>query len=408
MQSSREGRRPQERVRAWVGRVDPVRVVDLVQTFKTALAGGLAWWIATDVANLEQTFLAPWAAVLVVHSTIYKTLSRGGQQVVATFFAVFLAFGLGTAFGTGPWSLGLVILIGYLLGQLRWIKDEAGTIATTGLVTLATGSIGQSDLLASRLIDTSVGVLVGLAVNLLVWPPLRDRAAWSRAESIPGDLAAVLREMAGSLGADLDPQETKAWVRGLRQVDLHVDEAWNLLWQAKESGRMNPRRSQPSGVRELKKVLHQLEQAVADSLSMARTIANSAEQGTVWDESFRERWASLARRTADGAEDRDVEALKGLCEELEQISEDFAGETLSAGAWREYGGLLMNLRNVHDSLIWAIEWDRTTVSERRHKRYVAPQHVIRRRRREAGDRAGDTGPADATASTGDTSRGTPS
>ena len=42
-----------------------------------------------------------------------------------------------------------------------------------------------------------------------------------------------------------------------------------LLWQAKESGRMNPRRSQPTGTRELKKVLYQLEQAVADDLSVA-------------------------------------------------------------------------------------------------------------------------------------------
>jgi uncharacterized membrane protein YccC len=319
--------------------------------------------------------------VLVVHSTIYKTLSRGGQQVAATFFAVFLAFGLGTAFGSGPWSLGLVVLVGYLLGQVRWIKDEAGTIATTGLVVLATGSIGQADLLASRLIDTSVGVLVGLAVNLLVWPPLRDRAAWSRAEGIPQDLAQVLREMSQSLGSDLDADDTKAWVRGLRRVDQHIDEAWNLLWQAKESGRMNPRRSQPTGVRELRKVLHQLEQAVADSLSMARTIANSAERGTAWDESFRERWASLARRTADGVDARDVEALQGLRDELEQLTQDFAGETLSVDAWREYGGLLMNLRNVHDSLTRAIEWDSaTTASGRRRKRYDKPQDLIRRRR----------------------------
>ena len=414
MQSFREGRRPQDRVRAWVSRVDPVRVVDLVQTFKTALAGGLAWWIATDVANLEQAFLAPWAAVLVVHSTIYKTLSRGGQQVAATFFAVFLAFGLGTVLGTGPWSLGLVILVGYLLGQLRWIKDEATTIATTGLVVLATGSIAQLDLLASRLTDTAVGVIVGLAVNLLVWPPLRDRAAWSRTEGIPHEVADVLREMSQSLGADLDPDETKAWVRGLRRVDLHIDEAWNLLWQAKESGRMNPRRSQPTGVRELKKVLHQLEQAVADALSMARTIANSAANGTAWDESFRERWASLARRTADGTDAQDLDALNGLRGELEQLTQDFAGETLSADAWREYGGLLMNLGNVHDSLTRAIEWDQSTASQRRHKRYDTPQDLIRRPREaqaeaQAGAKAGaQAGSQSGAVPDGTAPRGTPS
>jgi len=308
MTTSGEGRRSRAWVERWSGGVDPVRVVDLVQTVKTAVAGGLAWWIATDVVHLEQPFLAPWAAVLVVHATIYKTVSRGGQQVAATFFAVFLAFLLGTTLGTGPWSMGLVILVGYLLGQLRWVKDEATTIATTGLVTLATGSIAQSDLLLSRLFDTSVGVVVGLAVNLLVWPPLRDRAAWSQADHIPHEVAEVLREMADGLGEDLEPSATEAWVSDLRRVDLHVDESWRLLWQARESGRLNPRRSRPVGVGELEQVLHQLEQAVADSLSIARTVANSAEIRTVWDQAFRDRWTALAHATADGVDARDPPA----------------------------------------------------------------------------------------------------
>ena len=358
-----------------------MRAVDLVQTAKTALAGGLAWWVATTLFHLEQPFLSPWAAVLVVHATVYKTVSRGGQQVAATFFAVVLAFGLGTVLGTNPWSIGLVILVGYLLGQLRWIKDEAGTIATTGLVTLATGSISQTDLLSSRLVDTAVGVVVGLVVNLLVWPPLRDRAAWSHAERLPADLAGILEEMADGLGADLDPAETKAWVRGLRRVDVAVDEAWRLLWQAQESGRLNPRRSQPAGVRDLKKLLHALEQAVADSLSMARTIATSAEEGTPWDAAFRERWRSAARRTAQGVRDGDVAGLESLRAELRGMAEDFSASTLAPDVWREYAGLLMNLGNAHDALTRAVPWaTATSPGRQRGRRRVVPPDLARRRR----------------------------
>ena len=72
--------------------------------------------------------------------------------------------------GDGAWSLGLVVLVGFLLGKIPWLRDEATTIATTGLVVLATDSMAETQLLG-RLIDTSIGVLVGLAVNLLVWPP---------------------------------------------------------------------------------------------------------------------------------------------------------------------------------------------------------------------------------------------
>src|SRR4051795_2857637 len=172
-----EGRRP-----PWsrLHRPDAVEVADWAQHAKTALAGVIAWVVAIDVLGLEQPFLAPWAAVLVVHATVYRTVSRGGQQVVATFLGVILAWAAGTVLGTGPVSMGLMLAVGYLLGRHRWLAQESTTIATTGVVVLATNAITDNDLLLSRLVDTSVGVVVGLAVNLLVWPPLRDRMAWTQ------------------------------------------------------------------------------------------------------------------------------------------------------------------------------------------------------------------------------------
>lgn len=355
-------------------RLDPVRVVDYVQILKTAFAGGLAWWLATDVGHLEQAFLAPWAAVLVVHSTVYKTVSRGTQQVAATFFAVFLAFACGILFGIGPWSLGAVILVGYLIGQLPWVKEEAGTIATTGLVTLATGTSSQVDVLSSRLIDTGVGVAVGLAVNLLVWPPLRDRAAWSHAEHLPGALAGVLRAMGQDAGDGLTTEETDRWVRRIRGVDLRIDEAWRLLWQARESGRLNPRRSRPTGWTELKGLLHQLEQTVADMLSMARTMRRSVEEESPWDVPFRDRWCDLAIRVADLADAHDLEGLEALEADLDELAQDFSEASLPPERWRQYGALVMNLRNVHDALTRATRWIvEATPDRRRSTRYEVPR-----------------------------------
>ena len=79
-------------------RPDPVLVVDLLQNAKAALAGVVAWVVAVQVLGLEQPFLAPWAAVLVVHATVYRTVSRGGQQIAATFVGVVLAWGCGRLF----------------------------------------------------------------------------------------------------------------------------------------------------------------------------------------------------------------------------------------------------------------------------------------------------------------------
>jgi hypothetical protein len=60
---------------------DPVAWSDLIQLVKTVVAAVLAWVLATDVFGLPQAFLAPWAALLVVHATVYRTFSRGLRQV---------------------------------------------------------------------------------------------------------------------------------------------------------------------------------------------------------------------------------------------------------------------------------------------------------------------------------------
>ena len=52
-------------------------------------------------------------------------------------------------------------------------RAETTTAAATALVVLTTGVSDDTSVLFSRLIDTGIGIAVGLLVNLLVWPPLR-------------------------------------------------------------------------------------------------------------------------------------------------------------------------------------------------------------------------------------------
>ncbi len=333
-------------------------VVDLLQNAKTALAGVLAWVVALDVLGLDQPFLAPWAAVLVVHATVYRTVSRGGQQVAATFAGVFLAWGCGGLFGTGPAGMAVMLVVAFLLGRHRWLRDEAATIATTGIVVLATNAIGQSNLLTSRLLDTTVGIVVGLLVNLLVWPPLRDRAAWARADELPHELADVLEDMAERIGPDLAVADAEAWVTRLRQVDVRIDEAWRLLGEARESGRFNPRRSRPAGLDDLMRTLHLMEQAVADTLSMARTTTTSAESETLWHEDFRSTWKRLLTEAAAAAHEQDEQRLQQVRTDLGRFADELSTDSLPGSAWYEYGGLLVNLRNVVSSLAQVTEWSK--------------------------------------------------
>ena len=333
-----------DRVRARL--LDPVWLSDLVQSGKTALAGVLAWILATEVFALEQPFLAPWSAVLVVHATVYRTFARGAQQVAATVLGVLLAWLSGVLFGPGPLGMAITLTAAFLIGRGRWLRQEATTIATTGIVVLATNAITQSNLLWGRLLDTSVGIAVGLAINLAVWPPLRHRAAWARAADIPGRLADVLRAIAEGMSPDLEAEQVEGWITSCRDVDRHIDEAWGWLREAQESARFNPRRPPERELAILRSHLHWLEQAVADVQSLARTVAISADRANTWGDTFRSRWSGLVTQTADALDSGDPHRLAAVDSELGRLATDLSDDALSHASWQEYGGLLVNLRNV--------------------------------------------------------------
>lgn len=324
--------------------------VDLVQAGKTVLAGVVAWVVATDVLGLQQPFLAPWSAILVVHATVYRTFTRGGQQIAATLFAVLLASLAGHLFGLGAAGMAVLLLAAVVVGRIRWVRDEATTISTTGVVVLATNAISESTLLWNRLLDTSTGIVVGLVVNVLVWPPLRDRAAWAEAASIPGSVGEALSGLADRLTPGRDAEEIEGLLHRLSRVDERVDRCWGLLRQAEEGRRLNPRRRRGwSPLDDLVDVLQRLEHAVADTHSLVRTIGMSDALGNVWDPAFRDSVVDTMREIAgvvDGdAPDRFDPALASLRATAESLYAKGLGDS-----WHEYGGVLVTLRNLVEAL----------------------------------------------------------
>src|SRR6476619_5448344 len=140
---------------------DPIAWSRLLQLVKTAAAAVIAWEIALHVLDLQQPFLAPWAALLTVHATVYRTFRRGAQQVGATVLGVLVAFVFGSLLGLNALSLGLAILGGLVAGSVRGLRAETTTAAATALVVLTTGISEEPGALISRLADTGIGIAVG-------------------------------------------------------------------------------------------------------------------------------------------------------------------------------------------------------------------------------------------------------
>lgn len=331
---------------------NPVRWTEVLQLVKTVVAAVLAWVLAAQVFELPQAFLAPWAALLVVHATVYRTFSRGLRQVAAAVLGVLLAWAVGNYLGLTTFAVSLLLVVGLLVGSVRWFRDESTAVAATGLIVLTTGFSTQNQVLLDRLFDTAIGIVVGLVVNMAVWPPLRDYSATRAIDAIDDGVGELLCRIAEELHESVDAEQVSAWVDRTRELDEDIETAWGLLRQSRESGLLNPRRA-ARGVKKtdgFEQILRDNEQAVAEARSMARTLGHSIEDLTEWDPEFGGPWLACLREAGEAIGAPDSVRVTQVCAELTRLAHDLSNSDLSGRHWPEYGALIMNLRNVVTSM----------------------------------------------------------
>lgn len=340
-------------MRARLGEVvrDPIVWNDVLQLVKTAAAAVIAWVLAASTFDLPQPFLAPWAALLVVHATVYRTFSRGMRQVVAAVVAVLLAAAVGQLLGLDTLAVAALLVVGLLVGSLKWFGAEATTIATTALVVLTTG-YSEDSLLVSRLLDTAIGIGVGLVVNVVVWPPLRNRTAIAAMDRIDGDIGELLQDIARGLEEGSGDSQVDDWIERSRNLDADLDDAWALVRQARESARMNPRRSAHSyrDPQQWYQLLQRMEQAIAETRSMARTLGGRVPRPEEWAPHFREAWSGLLHDAGRAVSDADPDEIRAVRAGLEQLVDDLSAADRLSGQWPVHGALVINLRNILDAM----------------------------------------------------------
>jgi uncharacterized membrane protein YgaE (UPF0421/DUF939 family) len=283
---------------------------------------------------------------------VFGTLRRGLQQAAASVLGVLIGFAAWEIFGLDAVSLGAAVLAGLGVGSVRGVRAET-TTAATAVVVLTTGYIDKSGMLAARLADTGIGILIGLSVNVVVWPPLRDRHAANQIDVIDDRLGDLLARMAAHLQRGPSSDEVDGWIARTDELDDDLDRAWGVIKEARESGRLNPRRAvspRMQAAEDMVAIVNRLAQAVAETRSMARTIRVARVPLAEWDRAFREPWLELLHRSAIAVVQADSSEVRAARAELTALTNRLAVSELHEDLWPVYGALLINLRNVLDAV----------------------------------------------------------
>ena len=158
--------------------------------------------------------------------------------------------------------------------------------------------------------------------------------------------------MAGGLGDGCQDEDVTGWIERTRDLDGDLDQAWALVRQAEESARMNPRRS----ARPMKDphqwhgLLRRMEQAVAETRSLARTLGGQQAHRETWGEAFAVPWIEMLGDAGRAASAADPAALLAVRRRLEALHRGACGTTERSPEWPIYGALIINLRNIIDAM----------------------------------------------------------
>ncbi|PSM40986.1 hypothetical protein C6Y14_23620 [Streptomyces dioscori] len=212
-----------------------------VQSLKAAGAALLAWALAGWWWNAPMALLAPWTALFLVQSTVYRSLLNAVQQVVVVVTGTLLATGALALTHDTMAAMALALPLTVLLGNYARLGTQGLYAPTAALFVLAYGSYSGFDIL-HRLLETLLGAAIGIAVNASVLPPVHSGRVHHLRARLPRDCADLLHEVADGVETSYDQERARSWYdSAVRLADVVTELRTARRW-SDESHRFNPGR----------------------------------------------------------------------------------------------------------------------------------------------------------------------
>ncbi|MCR2815790.1 FUSC family protein [Microbacterium jiangjiandongii] len=211
---------------------------------KTAVAAAVAWYLAPAVpfADAEYSYYAPMGVLVSMYPTVADSARAGAQALGGLALGIVLGFGGLAAVSVGAPAIAAIALVigaGVALGGIRGLGAGRDWIAIAGLFVLLLGGGSADEFSTSYLVTMAFGVLVGIAANFLLLPPLYLREAGAQLADLRERLALSLERLAGDIETgEVDPARLDRESDELASLAASVAEG---MGEAGRSVRGNPR-----------------------------------------------------------------------------------------------------------------------------------------------------------------------
>ncbi|MFB0834570.1 FUSC family protein [Arthrobacter halodurans] len=209
---------------------------------KAALAAALAYLLAPLMPGVtdEYPYYAPLGALISMYPTLMGSARAGLQTLSGLAIGIFLAW-LVTMLGVPPLpGVALVVLAGVLVAGHRWLGAGRDYVPMAAMFVLVIGGPDADAFSLGYITQMGLGVAVGLAVNLLVFPPLRLGAAAVELADLRKTLSRQLDDIGQALTEDWPPAH-EDWASRTAPLEEAAASVRLAVVDADRSSRGNPR-----------------------------------------------------------------------------------------------------------------------------------------------------------------------
>jgi uncharacterized membrane protein YgaE (UPF0421/DUF939 family) len=219
-----------------------VRHPRVLLALKTALAVGIAWTVAPHLPGVAEDYpyYGPLGALISMHPTLMRSITTGLRTLAGLAIGMLLAAAIILFFEPNVVTISLIVGAGVLVAGAKWLGAGSDTVPTAVLFVLIIGGPNADAYSIGYLSQMTAGVIVGVAVNMLIFPPLTINNATKQLDGFRGTLATQLDDMALALRESWPP-EHEDWATRGTQLATITDDVRAALQSASDSRRVNPR-----------------------------------------------------------------------------------------------------------------------------------------------------------------------